>query len=278
VNYRHHFHAGNFADLVKHAALTEALALLQQDLRPLLVIDTHAGAGAYELDFRSMREGEAAAAKRLSMADDAPPVFDRLKRVMREEAARVRTPIYPGSPMLVARALRRQDRLVACELREDDHGALVQRLRRVGGQSEALRVDGYAEAPKRLAQVGEGRALLLVDPPYERADDYARASGLLAEAHRLAPGTTALLWAPLKDLETLDRLVRSIEAIRPTPLGFVAETRLRPPLDPMKLNGCAIIVLNDPPGLQQAVEAASQWVAAQLGDAGASAPVWRLGA
>jgi 23S rRNA (adenine2030-N6)-methyltransferase len=278
VNYRHHFHAGNFADLVKHAALTEALALLQQDARPLLVIDTHAGAGAYELDFRAIREGEAAAAKRLGMAQDAPPVFDRLKRVMREEAARVQTPIYPGSPLLVSRALRRQDRLVACELREDDHGALAQRLRRVGGRSEALRVDGYAEAPKRLAQLAEGRALLLVDPPYERADDYGRASGLLGEALRLAPETTALLWAPLKDLETLDCLVRSIEAVRPAPIGFVAETRLRPPLDPMRLNGCAIVVLNDPPGLQQAVEAASAWVAGQLGDAGASAPVWRLGA
>ena len=278
MNYRHHFHAGNFADLVKHAALTEALALLQQDARPLLVIDTHAGAGAYELDFRSMREGEAAAAKRLSMAEDAPPVFDRLKRVMRDEAARVQTPIYPGSPMLVARALRRQDRLVACELREDDHAALVQRLRRLGGQTEALRVDGYAEAPQRLARLGDARALLLVDPPYERADDYGRAAALLGEALRLAPDTTALLWAPLKDLETLDHLARSIEAIRPAPTGFVVETRLRPPLDPMKLNGCAIVVLNDPSGLQQAVEAAAAWVAAQLGEAGASAPVWRLGA
>jgi 23S rRNA (adenine2030-N6)-methyltransferase len=225
-----------------------------------------------------MRDGEAAAANRLAMAADAPPVFDRLKRVMREEAARVQTPVYPGSPMLVARALRRQDRLVACELREDDHGALVQRLRRLGGRTEGLRVDGYAEAPKRLAGLGAARALLLVDPPYERADDYARAADLLGEVLRIAPETGVLLWAPLKDLETLDRLVRAIEAIGPAARGFVAETRLRPPLDPMKLNGCAIVALNDPPGLEEAVEAASAWIAGRLGDAGASAPLWRFGA
>jgi hypothetical protein len=146
--------------------LTETLAALQRDPSPLLVIDTHAGAGAYELDFKSMREGEAAAAKRLTVDERAPAVFDRLQRVMREESARLQTPVYPGSPLLVAKMLRRGDRLLACELRADDHAALEQRLRRLGVKAEALRTDGYVEAvfqassPERRARPGADRPAL----------------------------------------------------------------------------------------------------------------------
>jgi len=261
---------------VKHAALTEALALLQRDARPLLVLDTHAGAGAYELDAGALEKSEAAAVGRLLKAEPPPAVFGPLLRVLRAERAGAGLTVYPGSPVLIARWFRPRDRLVACELRPDDHATLARRLRSLSPQAEALQVDGYSEAPRRLAAIGERRALLLVDPPYERADDYDRAAALVGEAGRR--GATVILWAPLKDLETLDRLVRSIEAVRPTLSGFVAETRLRPPLDPMKLNGCALVVLNDPPGLEAAVREASGWVAAELGDAGASAPLWRLGA
>jgi 23S rRNA (adenine2030-N6)-methyltransferase len=142
VNYRHHFHAGNFADLVKHAIVTAALARLQQDAAPLLVIDTHAGAGAYALDPASLLEGEAAAAARLARTDDAPPAFARLRQVMEKESARAGTTVYPGSPLLVADALRPRDRLVACELRADDHAALAELLRGTAG-AEAVRGDGF---------------------------------------------------------------------------------------------------------------------------------------
>jgi 23S rRNA (adenine2030-N6)-methyltransferase len=84
-----------------------------------------------------------------------------------------------------------------------------------------------------------------------------------------------LLWAPLKDLETLDRLSRDVEALGAR--GFIAETRLRPPMNPMKMNGCAMIVLNDPPGLEAEAGAASAWVAGTLGEAGASARLRRFG-
>ena len=251
---------------------------MQRDPTPLLVIDTHAGAGLYELDFKSMREGEAAAAKRLSLDDNAPAVFDRLKRAMREESARLQTPIYPGSPLLIARGLRRGDSLVACELRADDHAGLEQRLRRLGVKAEAVRSDGYVEAVARLQASHGGRALVLIDPPYERGDDYPRAVETVGHALKANPQATLLLWAPLKDLETLDRLARQVEALRPAPAGFVAEIRLRPPLDPMRLNGCAIVAINPPEGLGAAVEAAGTWVAARLGEEGASSRLWPLGA
>ena len=267
MNYRHHFHAGNFADLLKHAALTESLTALQRDPAPLTIIDTHAGAGTYPLDPRALGEGEAAATRRLLEDVNAPAVFDALKGAVRAESGP--GTVYPGSPLLVARALRRQDRLVACELRPDDHAALATRLRRAAGRAEALRADGYVEAVARLGRLDEGRALLLIDPPYERADDYARIVETLGRVLRLRVRASVLVWAPLKDLETLDRLVREVEALRPPP-GFVAEVRLRPPLDPMRMNGCAVLLLNPPPAVEAGVAAACGWIAARLGESGAS--------
>jgi 23S rRNA (adenine2030-N6)-methyltransferase len=269
LNYRHHFHAGNFADLVKHAALTAVLERMQADAQPLLVIDTHAGAGGYDLPPEAARAGEAAAAARLARSD-APAAFSALKQAIEPDAAGGL--FYPGSPWITARTLRPGDRLLACELRADDYEALAQRL---GGDDrvEVLQADGYEVATERVA--GEpGRVLVLVDPPYERADDYQRVVDLLAAGLRARPDAVFLVWAPLKDMETLDRFVRQVEALRP-PAGLLAETRLRRLTDPMRLNGCALLLINDP-GVAQAVETACRWVAAELGDAGGEGRVWRL--
>ena len=92
---------------------------------------------------------------------------------------------------------------------------------------------------------------------------------------RLQGGVAVLVWAPLKDLETLDRLVREVEALRPPP-GFVAEVRLRPPLDPMRMNGCAVLLLNPPAGVEAGIADAGAWIATRLGEAGASHRLWSL--
>ena len=270
MNYRHHFHAGNFADLVKHAALVAALARLQAAERPLLVIDTHAGAGGYELPRQALERGEAVAAARLSADPAAPDVFASLRAAMRPAAAGGL--FYPGSPWLAAEALRPQDRLVACELRPDDHAALRKRLGERAGV-ELLLVDGYAEAAARLEQAGE-QALVLIDPPYERPDDYARLTELLAAGLRASPGGVFLVWTPLKDLETFDRLLRAMEDLAP-PATLVAETRLRPLRDPMRLNGCAMLVI-DRPDLEPTLRAAAEWVVGAMGEPGGEARVWGL--
>jgi 23S rRNA (adenine2030-N6)-methyltransferase len=272
LNYRHQFHAGNFADLVKHAALLAALEQLQRDPAALHVIDTHAGAGAYDLAPEALERGEAVAARRLAEGD-APPVFDLLKQAI-GRASSEKGFVYPGSPLLIAERLRPQDGFVACELRPDDHGALVARI---GGDPriELLQRDGYDEAAARL-RGSRGRSLVLVDPPFERADDYARVVDLLGRGLGSAPRTVFMVWAPLKDLETFDRLLREVEALGPR-AGLVAEVRLRPPLDPMKLNGCAMIVLNAP-ALAPALQAACSWVAGAFGSSGGGGRVWPLAA
>lgn len=268
MNYRHAFHAGNFADIVKHAALTLILREMISTPGPLAVIDTHAGAGAYDLTGEmARRSGEAAAGiGRLMAAADSPAALAPLKQA----AAGIGGGLYPGSPYLIASALRRGDRYVACELRADDHGLLAQTLKR-WPNAQALKADGYRTAAE---QAGPGKLLVLIDPPFERPDDYAQAARALHIILRRNRTACVVVWLPLKDLETFDAFLRMVEPLD----ALVAEVRLRPLIDPMKMNGCALAIANPPPGLAGPLADACEWVASRLGDAGGTGKVWRLGA
>jgi 23S rRNA (adenine2030-N6)-methyltransferase len=266
LNYRHAFHAGNFADLVKHAALLQLLARLTAAGGPLTVIETHAGRGLYDLaggDARRSGEAEAGVA-RLMTAKDAPAAFAPLVGAVRALNAPGDPRRYPGSPWLIAQALRRCDRYLACELRPDEHAALRQALRgRVNVRT--LCADGYETGLAELPSAG--RALLLIDPPFERPDDYRRIVETLVAACGRNPSVTALVWLPVKDLETFDAFLRDLEDGLDRPV-LVAETRMRPLTDPMRMNGCALVVLGAPPDMAEPLAAICGWTAERLGDGG----------
>ena len=266
MNYRHLYHAGNFADLLKHALLTEIMAGLTREGGPLTVIDTHAGAGIYDLaSDAARRTGEAAAGIGVLIADDAAPAaFDRLKAAVREvNDGPLR--VYPGSPALTARFLRGRDRLIACETRREDFEMLRQALRAPG--AEAVREDGWEAAARRTPKA-PARALVLIDPPYEAGDDPDRVAVATRAALTRNAAAIIAIWAPLKDLAGYDALLGAIEdAAAPRPI-LVAETRLRAPDDPMRMNGCAMAVVNSPPGLETAAAAAAEWIAARVGETG----------
>jgi len=268
LNYRHAFHAGNFADLVKHAALLALLAKLQADRTPLSVVDTHAGRGLYDLAGAEARKsGEAEAGiVRLMAADDAPGEFAPLTAAVRELNGGGPVRRYPGSPWLVAEALRPGDSYLGCELRPDENAALARALKGRPGVRTAL-ADGYAAAPREVP--AKGRALVLIDPPFERADDYGRIVETVAAVRRQNQAAAALIWLPLKDLETFDGFLRDLEDAGPGPL-LVAETRMRPLSDPMKMNGCALVAVDAPAGLAAALEAICGWTASRLGQGGAA--------
>ena len=275
MNYRHAFHAGNFADLVKHATLTRVLDALTTDAAPLTVVDTHAGAGGYDLDGElARRTGEAAQGIfRLMAAPDAPGPFDSLKAAVRRGNPGGGVRFYPGSPSLIAAALRRGDRYVACELRDDDVALLAETLAPFSGAT-AVQADGFATAEQEAGK--GGRLFILIDPPFERGDDYARIAATLGSVMRFDPEACVAVWLPLKDLETFDSFLRSVEPACPDLL--VVEARLKPLTDPMKMNGCAMVIANAPAGLEADLAAAAGWVVARLGDAGGKAEVWRTGA
>ena len=266
MNYRHAFHAGNFADLVKHAGLLQLLA--KGDGEPLTVIDTHAGRGLYDLTgVEARKSGEAdAGIVRLMAAADAPAPFQPLIAQVKALNPGGAVRRYPGSPWLMAQALGPKDSYIACELRPDEHAALRD-LMTARPKVTALCVDGYAAAAARTPVAG--RALVLIDPPFERPDDYRRIVETLVAVRRRNARAQALVWLPLKDLETFDGFLRDLEDAVDAPV-LVAETRMRPLTDPMKMNGCALVLLGAPAGMEAELEALCGWTAATLGEGGAA--------
>jgi 23S rRNA (adenine2030-N6)-methyltransferase len=266
LNYRHAFHAGNFADLVKHAVLLQLLARLAGQAGPLSIVDTHAGRGLYDLaGVEAKKSGEAeAGVVRLMAASDAPAEFAPLAAAVRKLNGGGAVQRYPGSPWLIAEALRPGDSYLACELRPEEHQALSERMRGKRGV-RTLCTDGYEAAADQTPVAS--RTLVLIDPPFERSDDYRRIVETLAGVRRRNRSATALVWLPLKDLETFDGFLRDLEDEVAAP-ALVAETRMRPLTDPLKMNGCALVLLGAPEVMTAPLEAICGWTARTLGEGG----------
>ncbi len=272
MNYRHAFHAGNFADVLKHAALAQCLRLMDG---PLQIIDTHAGAGVYDLeDGPAKKSGEAERGiARLAADARAPGAFGPLIKAVRGLNPGGGVRFYPGSPALICGLMGKDDRLTACELRPDDFGLLSAWMGRFCPRGAAMQVDGFATAAAQTS--GAGQLLVHIDPPFEQPGDYERCVDTALSVTGRRPGATVMIWLPLKDLETFDRFLRLLEARRPPPV-LIAELRLRSLVDPMAMNGCALIILNPPTGLEAELEVICRWSAQNLGDSGAQSSVWAL--
>jgi 23S rRNA (adenine2030-N6)-methyltransferase len=272
MNYRHAFHAGNFADLHKHAILLAMLSALRGESEALAVIDTHAGAGGYDLSGEmARRSGEAQAGIfRLKAASDTPAVFAPLLDAVAHMNGGKAGDLYPGSPLLAARALRKTDRYAGCELRPDDAALLRQTLAPYAN-AQALEADGFQTATS-LAGKG-GRAFVVIDPPFERPDDYDRIVATTRAVLTRAPDAALAIWLPIKDLETFDAFLRGMETV--TDQLLVAELRLRPLTDPMKMNGCAMVMIGAPASVDGAAAEAGDWIASHLGETGGRSRVWR---
>jgi 23S rRNA (adenine2030-N6)-methyltransferase len=213
MNYRHAFHAGNFADVVKHAVLVRILVHLRTKPAAFRIIDTHAGAGLYDLSGpeaqRSLewRDGIG----RLINARIAEGARALLAPYLDAVAARNRgggLSVYPGSPALVQAFLRPQDRLVACELEPNAAAALTHQLRG-DARSKAIAIDGWT-ALNAYVPPKERRGLVLIDPPFEDAGDFPRLAQALEAAYRKWAGGTYLMWYPIKERMAPDILARRL--------------------------------------------------------------------
>lgn len=248
MNYRHAFHAGNFADCMKHALLVLLLQALARKPAAFSVLDTHAGIGRYDLGGTQATrtlEWQGGIGRLLDdPPSDLPPAYLDLVR----QAGAPET--YPGSPLIAAMMLRPQDRLVCCELHPEDSRAL-RSLFADNSQVSVHARDGYTALSALLPPREAKRGLVLIDPPFEQPDEFARlAEGLKTAHRRFATGILAG-WYPIKHrapvrafLDSLrDSGIRDIVAL---------ELTLRPPLDPTRLNGCGLVVINPPFGFVEA--------------------------
>ncbi len=260
MNYQHAFHAGNFADVHKHAVLVRILEHLRRKDTPFRIIDTHAGAGRYDLlGEQAQRSGE--------WRDGIKPVWEALRqdgahggRRGRDdaEAAVLLAPYlaaiaalnpggalrtYPGSPLIAEALLRAQDRLIACEAEPRAAAALKTALRG-DARAKALLIDGWT-ALRANVPPKERRGLVLVDPPFEAADDFERLATALATAHRKWPTGIYMLWYPIKDRLAPDALARRLRRL-PVPKVLRSEVLLGPPRAEAGLIGSGLILVNPP--------------------------------
>jgi 23S rRNA (adenine2030-N6)-methyltransferase len=193
VNYRHTYHAGNFADVVKHLAEVAVLTYLAKKDAPFAVIDSHAGRGLYNLRAReALKTGEAEAGITRLIGLPGPPLLTRYLDLVAQEAAG----FYPGSPLIAARLLRPQDRLVAIE-KHPEEAAILKSVLASWRKARVEEGDGYARLPALLPPA-ERRGLILIDPPFEAPDEFETAARLIRDAYRKFATGIFLLWYPIK--------------------------------------------------------------------------------
>jgi 23S rRNA (adenine2030-N6)-methyltransferase len=249
VNYRHSFHAGNSADVVKHSLLIALVRALQQKQGALTLIDTHAGCGLYDLGGeQARRTGEAAQGVLRAFADPNPVLSD-YRAVVRAMNVGAEPRLYPGSPQFLAHLLRPQDVLILNEKHPEDAGALRGVMR--GTLAAVHERDAY-ELWLAMLPTRTGRGVVVVDPPYEQTDERARITGTLAAAHRKWAHGVTVIWYPLKDRATHQRWKDNLRKLS-IPKFMSVEHRLYDVDQPGIYNGAGLFIVNPPYAFTQAL-------------------------
>lgn len=265
MNYRHAFHAGNFADVVKHLALVAVFLHLRRKEKPFCVIDTHAGPGLYDLassEARRSREAENGIARVRDLVG-RPGLPDALRTYL--QCVEQNAPDgYPGSPLLAARLLRSHDRVIAIEKHAEEAGHLRQALAAFS-QVRVIEADGYACLP-RLLPPGERRGVVLIDPPYEEAGEGRRAIDSLARAYRRFSTGIYLLWFPTKsdaDAEAMTGELRTLGIGQAVRVDIDLCRRATEPDG--RLSSAGLVVVNPPYTFEGEIMEAAKFLAPRLG-------------
>lgn len=259
MNYRHVYHAGNFADVFKHAVLARVLTYMKLKPQPFRVIDTHAGAGRYDLTgveagkTGEWRDGIArvlAAKHDTQVASLLSPYLDAVAAVNADRQSGELT-FYPGSPVIARHLMRYEDYLVANECHAEDAELLSAEFRNVHA-TKILKLDGW-QAIKALLPPKERRGLVLIDPPFEKANEFQiLADGLLEGLRRFETGTF-LVWYPIKDIAAANGLVAMIRD-RPRTKFIDARLAISAPFPGLGLTQTGLLVINPPFTLRAELE------------------------
>lgn len=254
MNYRHIYHAGNFADVFKHLLLVIAIDYYKQKNKPICVLDTHGGIGLYDLT--SEQAGKTneypEGIGRLWNDSDAPAFVEPYLSIVKGLNEHGELTAYPGSPWVVQQLLRAHDRHIVSELHTDDAVALKENLR--GQRHSQLEVlapfDGY-EALKAKLPPAEKRGLVLIDPPFESVHEFDDIVTAIEHGiKRWAAGSFAV-WFPLKDDEKVGDFYRQLSDIAGLPKTLAIELMVKEPNPTTGLYGCGYVWVNPPYGVQQ---------------------------
>ncbi|XTZ38638.1 23S rRNA (adenine(2030)-N(6))-methyltransferase RlmJ [Salmonella enterica] len=263
LSYRHSFHAGNHADVLKHTVQSLIIEALKEKDKPFLYLDTHAGAGRYLLSGEhAERTGEyLEGIARIWQLDDLPAELEPYMNVVRHFNRGEQLRYYPGSPLIARELLREQDTLQLTELHPSDFPLLRQEFQK-DNRARVEKADGYQQLKAKLPPVSR-RGLILIDPPYEIKTDYqAVVTGIADGYKRFATGVYAL-WYPVVLRQQIKRMLRDLEA---TGIRNILQIELgvRPDSDQRGMTASGMIVINPPWKLEAQMNALLPWLHSKL--------------
>jgi 23S rRNA (adenine2030-N6)-methyltransferase len=264
MNYRHHYHAGNYADVFKHVLLLQLVRAMQRKEKGFLYLDTHAGRGGYDLalpsilpDGKSREPEHPAGIGRFWGEDGMPPAINDYLALVRQFNDRrgssfakatedketgAELHYYPGSPWIAKLLLRPQDRMVLCELRPDDAEALDFDFARESGV-KVIAMDGYTALKAHLPPP-EKRALVLIDPPFEEKVEFARIQQGVIDALRRLPGAVCAVWYPITERARTEEFHQTLLELGAPVL--TAELAIAGESSQLRMKGCGLLVINPP--------------------------------
>ncbi len=266
MNYRHLFHAGNFADVLKHASLVLLIEALKTKDKPFAVLDTHAGRGSYDLmSDEAQRNPEFRGGIVKTLAADGPrlgALKPYLDLVRQQNLGQPALRHYPGSPLIAQALMRQDDRLILVEKHPEEAAA----LRRAMGRDARVHLhegDGY-ERIEALLPPPERRGLVLIDPPFEIRDEFDHFARALVRAHRRFPAGVFMGWYPIKAPAAIAGFHRALKEAGLRRL-VALEMMIQAPRDPARLNGNGLVIVNPPFAARAALEALPALLAPILG-------------
>lgn len=241
MNYRHEFHAGNFADVLKHAVLTRILLYLRRKDKPFRYIDTHAGAGLYDLTGpEAARSGEARdGILRLLDGADLGGAADLLEPYLAAVRAAGAPRFYPGSPLIAQHLLRPGDKAILCDLLPEAAHSLRRALKR-DLRAKTIEIDGYMGL-KAFTPPPERRGLALIDPPFERRDEYERIFDTLGAALKKWPDGVFMIWQPVKAPDVVAAFCRAISKLAHESLRVELQVETPAPDQPLARTGLIVV-------------------------------------
>lgn len=276
MNYRHAYHAGNFADVFKHIVLTRVLLYMQRKEQALRVIDTHAGIGRYDLGgveagktlewqsgIEQVMEARAKGSIPAAVLELIAPYLDIVEGENTGSKNKGHLRYYPGSPLLTRRLMRPQDRLSALELHPQDAKTLAA-LFEGDYQTRVTELNGWLALGAHLPPK-EKRGLVLVDPPFEIAGEFDRLGDGLLKAHRRFATGTYALWYPVKDRREVNRFISNLKETG-LPKILRLELTIRASSLEERFDGTGMIVVNPPYLLQEEMAKISPWLADLFGE------------
>jgi 23S rRNA (adenine2030-N6)-methyltransferase len=276
MNYRHAFHAGGFADVVKHIVLVRILTHLHEKPAAFRVIDSHAGAGVYDLTAEEARRGGEwltgiARIMQARFSETTGPLLKPYLDIVRAFNPQRDLQTYPGSPLIARALLRPQDRLVACEVEPKARKRLIDALRR-DAQARVVDLNGWVALPA-FVPPKERRGLVLIDPSFEHKDEFARLADGFTQAFAKWPTGSYLLWYPVKSRRATDSLAKHVAAAVAAASAPGACLRLEFSVAPQQagaaLTSAGLLIVNPPWRLAAELKAILPELEKPLGQGGA---------